>query len=420
MVVSKEIAGKFVDGDFMQDISNAYQSSKFTDISFVLSDGLEIETNRFMLAWRSDYFASMFFGGLKEATSEKVTLQCNSQTFRLILDYIWEGEVDFSQLKVQSLVDLLESARMMCLDKLVGGIGEYMKYHLEYGKVELGELLLLLDFCVSNKFEEIEKLVLGFVGFNLATLTFNENFLKLSEDVILSILKYEERDAPEIDVFNALASWIKSQVPPVSISSKTEMLSLVDLVGISNTNLMKAVRKSGLYGDKAICDAIEEQVKMENVNVCLKDNGAQIVHGMEQFEGSCIRGPPHEYAQHVGYTYNKIDERISVKFKREYMINKVEFHLWDLDDREYAYILESSLDGINWTTILDCTMLDCISTQTIFFPSKPMKFISVKGTKKSFAEEVEDDEEDDDFRIVQMLATLDTTDSEKHNTGMSW
>ena len=100
MVVSKEDAGKFVDGGFMQDISKAYQNNQFADISFVLSDGLVIETNRSMLAWRSDYFASMLFGGLREGSSEKVALQCNSQTFRLILDYIWEGKVDFSQMKL--------------------------------------------------------------------------------------------------------------------------------------------------------------------------------------------------------------------------------------------------------------------------------------------------------------------------------
>jgi len=418
MVVSKKDPGKFVDGNFMQDISKAYQSNQFTDISFLLSDGLVIETNRFMLAWRSDYFASMLFGGLKEGKSEEVALQCNSQTFRLILNYIWEGKVDFSELKVQSLVDLLECARMMCLDRLVGGIGEFMKYHLESGKVEFGESLMLLEFCVSNKFEEIEKLVLGFVSLNLATLTSNKNFSKLSEAAILSILKHEERISPEIDVFNSLASWIKSQAP-VFISSKTEMLSLVDLVSISYTNLMKAVRKSGLYEDKAICDAIEEQVKMENVNVCLEDNGAQIVHGFEANEGACIRRPPHEYDDQTGYTWNRLGERITVKFKREYMINKVEFLLFDLDSREYAYILESSLDGINWSTVLDCTRMDCDSTQTIFFPTKPMKFISVKGTKNTYEGGEDDEEEGEHFHIVKILATLDTTDSEKTNSGMS-
>ena len=203
---------------------------------------------------------------------------------------------------------------MMCLDRLVGGIGEYIKYHLESGEVEFGESLMLLDFCGSNKFEEIEKLVLGFVGLNLASLTSNENFSKLSEASILSILKYEERISPEIEVFNALASWIKSQVPPVDFSTQTEMLSLVDLVSISYNNLMKAVRKSGLYGDKAICDAVEEQVEMENEVVFLEDNGAQVVHGTEEHEGSCIRGPPYEYSDQTGYTYNN-----------------------NLDDQEYSY-----------------------------------------------------------------------------------
>ena len=53
--------GTFEDLDFFfADISNAYRSNKFSDVSFVLSDGVTIETNRLMLALRSQYFATMF------------------------------------------------------------------------------------------------------------------------------------------------------------------------------------------------------------------------------------------------------------------------------------------------------------------------------------------------------------------------
>ena len=101
----------------MQDIRKAYRSEGFTDISFVLSDGVTIETNRFMLSWRSDYFASMLFGGPKECKKDKVVLDGSSATFRLLLDYIWKGKVDYSELEFRSLLDLVENARVMHLDK---------------------------------------------------------------------------------------------------------------------------------------------------------------------------------------------------------------------------------------------------------------------------------------------------------------
>ena len=63
--------------------------------------------------------------------------------------------------------------------------------------------------------------------------------------------------------------------------------------------------------------------------------------------------------------------------------------------------------------------MDCDSTQTIFFPTKSMKFISIKGTKNTYVGGEDDEEEGDHFHIVKILATLDTTDSEKTNSGMS-
>ena len=112
----------------VRDFSRVYRQELYNDISFVLMDGVTIETNRFMLASRSEYFATMLFGGLKEGASSKVSLQCTSSTFRHILDYVWEARVDFSPLNLMSLCDLMENARLMCLDQLVGGIEDYLKY----------------------------------------------------------------------------------------------------------------------------------------------------------------------------------------------------------------------------------------------------------------------------------------------------
>jgi len=415
MVLSKEDIGKVADEElFMKDISKAYQSEKYTDISFVLSDGVTVETNRFILAWRSDYFASMLFGGLKEGNSDQVVLQCSSPIFRLILDYIWEGRVDFSHLDLQPLLDLMENARMMCLDRLARSIEDYLKHLLDSNKLDIGETLFLLEFCVANKFEELEDLVLWFVDLKLVKVARHDEFSTMSTAAILSILKYE-RTSPEIVMFNALASWMRSQVPPLAVSAKMEMLNHVDLLSISSSNLMKFVRNSGLYEDKAICDALEEQVGMENVNMCLEEKGAKLKEGIAKMEGSCIRGPPHKYADQTGYTFAELGESITIQMKRECMINKVEFLLWDQDDRTYSYILSSSMDGVNWSTLMDCTEMACSSKQTIFFHAKPIRFFSVIGTSNSHDE---DDPESKNFHIVSFFATFDTTDSEKKNTGM--
>ena len=105
--------GTFEDLDYLfSDISNAYRNNKISDVSFILSDGVTIETNRWMLALRSQYFATRFLF-LGEGHSEKVVMECYSTNFRLLLDYIWEGKVTFSHLELQQILELLDNARLM-------------------------------------------------------------------------------------------------------------------------------------------------------------------------------------------------------------------------------------------------------------------------------------------------------------------
>ena len=113
--------GIFDDVDHLvADISNAYRNQMFPDVTLVLSDEVTIRTNRFMLACRSKYFATKLIA-LRE-DEEKVVMNCDSKTFQLLLDYIWEGRVDFSNLELHHLLDLLQNARMMGLERLVANV----------------------------------------------------------------------------------------------------------------------------------------------------------------------------------------------------------------------------------------------------------------------------------------------------------
>ena len=81
-----EKQGAFEDLDtFVADIGNAYRNEMFSDVTFILSDGVAIPTNRLMLAIRSQYFATMF----RENNSEEIFLECDSRIFQLLLDYMW-------------------------------------------------------------------------------------------------------------------------------------------------------------------------------------------------------------------------------------------------------------------------------------------------------------------------------------------
>jgi len=250
---------------FVNDISNAYRNQMFTDVTFALSDGVTMKTNRFMLAWRSQYFASKLLG-LKEDDC-KVVMNCDSKIFQILLDYIWEGRVDLSNLELKQLLDLLENAQMMSLKRLAENIQDYLSYLLESGQLELDEYWVVLQFCCNNYFRKILVSALKFIDANFNTICSTKtNFLKLSTDAIFTILGNENRTAGEIDVFKALTLWLENQTYPVERSTRVALLGLIDLAAVSPVDLLRVVRKSGFYEDVNICDAFEKQLSSRNEN----------------------------------------------------------------------------------------------------------------------------------------------------------
>jgi len=250
---------------FVDDISKAYRNQMFTDVTFALSDGVTMKTNRFMLAWRSQYFASKLLG-LKEDDC-KVVMNCDSKIFQILLDYIWEGRVDLSNLELKQLLDLLENAQMISLKRLAENIQDYLSYLLESGQLELDEYWVVLQFCCNNYFRKILVSALKFIDANFNSICSPKtNFLKLSTDAIFTILGNENRTAGEIDVFKALTLWLENQTHPVERSTRVALLGLVDLAAVSPVDLLRVVRKSGFYEDVNICDALEKKLSIRNGN----------------------------------------------------------------------------------------------------------------------------------------------------------
>ena len=83
--------GIFVDkNNILEDLAVAHRDGGFSDITFTMSDNIEISTNKFMLGCRSPFFISMLFGGLKNKKTDNVRFQiCDSKLMRKVLDFIW-------------------------------------------------------------------------------------------------------------------------------------------------------------------------------------------------------------------------------------------------------------------------------------------------------------------------------------------
>lgn len=72
---------------------------------------------------------------------------------------------------------------------------------------------------------------------------------------------------------------------------------------------------------------------------------------------------------------------IIVDLKKIKMINNIEFSLMDHDGRSYSYYVDVSVDGIEYTRLIDRTAFYYRSLQLLHFPSRPVQFIKLVGTR---------------------------------------
>ena len=253
--------GVFVDRDkFLEDLSKAHREGLFNNVTFTLSDGVEISTNKFMLACRSPFFATMLFCELKEGSSDKIELKCcDSKIMGKVLDFIWEGKADLSEMDVQSLLDILETSRMMCLDSLNKGVEHYLEDLINSKKVEFEDCLAALDFAIAHKFENLSESLLHYIDQNLESVRTLLRFGSISEGSVWAMLNYGGRTSKEIDLFQAFATWIEDK-KDLQENMKTQMISFFDLKRFTRTEILKTVRKTNFFEDQDIFDVLEVKV----------------------------------------------------------------------------------------------------------------------------------------------------------------
>ena len=75
-----------------EDIGKLFENDSYSDITLNI-EGTHIQAHKVILATRSSYFYSLFYGGFKGSNSEAVDLSSETplDAFRIILRYIYTG-----------------------------------------------------------------------------------------------------------------------------------------------------------------------------------------------------------------------------------------------------------------------------------------------------------------------------------------
>jgi len=249
----------------LEDVKAAYKSGVLNDICIICSDGIKISSNRNFLAIRVPFFEKMFFGSFQNTAQDEVEFNsCDSQTFTYILNYIWNGALVLKHLTFSTLLSLMETSRLLCIDSLWRGIERHIVVRINRCKVSTCECFDALEFAAVNKFDTLLKCLLIHLNDHLDTEDKVSRFENLSMVAVMSILRGDFDVVIEDVKFGIFRIWIKKN--EVDSATKRNMLNAFDLKKFSSLFLLKTVQKTGYFKDEDIFSTLIEKVAAyENV-----------------------------------------------------------------------------------------------------------------------------------------------------------
>jgi len=278
----------------IQSIFDSSDSGRYNDVEFSLSDGSKLKANKCILASQSEYFDTMFYGSLKHDGT--VPLQwCSKTSMGKVLAFLSVGKVDIGDdLDIMELLELLEAARLMCLENLFNFIEAYVKHFVDSSsdeKMPPVQALTALDFALVKHFESITTWLLQFIDRNI------KDFMKMrpEEAGVLSangmiILLVFKGAAKRIDFLTFFIVWKEA-----GQDSGIEIAQYVKLEEL-NAQELRIARASNLYSLSEITDYLdsivsdyettmkETSAKVENQNLMIIEKNVSILNHLNEIK----------------------------------------------------------------------------------------------------------------------------------------
>ena len=299
---------------------------------------------------------ALLYGAMKESFQKEVVLNDVSLSgFKIVLSFIYTGQLKLGQLEVDTLLETLSIAHLYGLDELLTAIRMHLEENLTrknvfkiYDKAQFLHIESLCDACLT------------FMDAAPQETLENEDFSNLSAAALRQLLLRDTFCAGEIDILKAVGRWCSQQ-------TRNE----------DSTEVLKAIRLRliGTEDFKPQVHTIYER------NLATPEYGALKLSGEAAENTFARRGgpvyasevmPPAPSAFKVGKGTNLI-----VALSKHYSINNVNFELPDEEPFRCSYYVEGSVNLETWFELIDHSKYSCRSQQRLYFPARSVRFIRV-------------------------------------------
>ncbi|XP_076117999.1 BTB/POZ domain-containing protein 6-like [Mytilus galloprovincialis] len=168
--------------------------------SFQLKNIAQIPAHRMILALRSPVFKAMFYGSFPQSEGNIRIEDITPDTFKIMLRYLY---TDHLQLSKDSVFPLMYAAQKYQIAGLISKCEKYLQK-----KLAVNNACTLFSHAKFFTMDKLKTNALKYIADNAMEVFKNDDFLLLSSENLVDIIKLDSLCIPEVEVFRAVLSWV--------------------------------------------------------------------------------------------------------------------------------------------------------------------------------------------------------------------
>ena len=189
--------------------------------------------------------------------------------FDKVVWFLYTGNLEFRDLSLTDLLQLEYVLNLMLLETASEGTSEYLKQSSQNGGLTLVETIKALDLTYEYGLETSKLSLLNFLRDNLSETSELPEFLELPSKILKDLLLVKTTEADSYDRLKALQTWRQEEGNDLDSLQISLIRDSLDLKHFTSQDLVGIVRKSDLFPQDLIIEALMEVIKSKDESLAV-------------------------------------------------------------------------------------------------------------------------------------------------------
>jgi len=289
----------------VENITKLMALDSFNDVKIRLTNGVQVEANKVIIAATSTFFKNKLQEQEKSGKGDRkfleieIDISSTKEMMELVKKYLYTGELEFESLELKDLIDLIHLILFLELHELAKEVEPFILKKINDGGFSPEKIMILSSTAEAYGLNNVVSSMLNHLDEKINDVSKLPEVQYLNSDFLLQLIDVERENLHVHDHFGlndsgyqpcissivasidyaklfpkfvTLASWLSGK-SDVDETLKARLISMFDLRRFTNQQLTTTVRESRLFSDSSILDVVSQSVNnLEQKVEKLKDD----------------------------------------------------------------------------------------------------------------------------------------------------